>query len=305
MHLSRLNLNLFVVLDAIYREGSLTGASNILNLTQPAISHALAKLRDLFDDPLFTRHGNLMVPTPFVRAVIGDVQTALAGFSQVLREGDRFDPVRAEKKFRLGFRDMIEAATLPALLHHFERAAPHCTIDSLHIDRRDFETELLAGSLDLALDVLLPVGAAIRHQPVLTGKALVMARADHPALAGGTEALDLGLYLAQKHILVSSRRKGLGWEDFELSRHGHTRQIAARCQHFFTACRVVSETDLLLTLPAQYVPLVNEPFGNRVFALPFETETLDIYLYWHANADNDPANRWLRQVIQDVMIGTL
>jgi DNA-binding transcriptional LysR family regulator len=110
--------------------------------------------------------------------------------------------------------------------------------------------------------------------------------------------LDLDTYLAQEHILVSSRRRGLSAEDFELGRHNLRRRVRLRCQSYFAACRVVSETDLVLTMPRRYANLLNTRFGNRLLPFPLEVPALDTYIYWHANADRDPANQWLRHQLQ-------
>ena len=101
--------------------------------------------------------------------------------------------------------------------------------------------------------------------------------------------------MGEEHILVSSRRRGLSAEDFELGRHNLTRRVRLRCQSFFAACRTVSETDLLLTMPQRYASLLNAQFGNRLLPFPLEVPAYDTYVYWHANAAGDPANQWLRQ----------
>jgi DNA-binding transcriptional LysR family regulator len=150
---------------------------------------------------------------------------------------------------------------------------------------------LAAGALDLALDIPLPGSDAIRQTRVSRDRLIVMARAEHPVLR---DELTLAGYLSQTHILVSSRRQGWGLEDFELNREGHRRRIGLRCQHYFAACRVVSQTDWLLTMPEQYARIANAQFGNRIFPFPLPTQPLDVHLYWHANVDYDPANQWLR-----------
>jgi len=97
--------------------------------------------------------------------------------------------------------------------------------------------------------------------------------------------------------VVSSRRRGLGIEDYELSRQGLKRRIRLRCQDYFAACRVVRETDLILTMAERYAGIVNRLFSNTLLPFPLDMPSYDAYLYWHANADADPANRWLRSVL--------
>lgn len=293
-HISRIDLNLFVVLDAIYSEGNITRAAKALHLTQPALSHALARLRELLNDPLFVRQGKLMVPTPLVRGLIGPVRQALQTLDVSVNNSRSFDPASTRRTFTLGFRDVLEATTLPPLISRLQESAPNIDLASVRVDRRDLEAELAAGSLDLAVDVLLPLSGSIRSMRVSRDALVVVVRAGHPEVG---ERLNLDTYLAQSHVLVSSRRKGPGLEDMELARIGRQRHVGLRCQHYFAACGVVSETDLLLTMPGQYAYVANRDLPNRIFPLPLDMPPLDVYLYWHENADSDPANRWLRELL--------
>ena len=294
IHLSRVDLNLFVVFDAIYTEGGITLASKQLSLTQPAISHALGRLRDLFDDPLFLRQGKTMIPTPLARVMIDPVRQALQGFEATLKRVDRFDPATAHKRFTVGMRDVRELNMLPNLLRTVTRSAPFIDIAVVRAERKQLEAELAAGTLDAAIDVRLALSDEVKRQLIGTERLVVVARPRHPTVK---RELDLETYLSQEHILVSSRRRGFGVEDYELSRQGLKRRIRLRCQHYFAACRVVSETDLILTMAERYARMVNRLFHNRVLPFPLEVPDYDAYLYWHVNAEADPANRWLRTLL--------
>jgi DNA-binding transcriptional LysR family regulator len=300
MHISRVDLNLFIVFEAIYAEGSVTRASLKLNLTQPAISHALGRLRLMFDDPLFVRQGHLMVSTPLARSIIEPVRHSLRGFEVTLNKLNRFDPASTEKEFTLALRDVLESTVLPPLMVALEQDAPHARVAAVQVDRRELESELQAGTLDCAIDVLLPLGSDVRHARILVDRTLVLARRGHPRLQGG---ITLDQYLSEEHILASSRRKGPGIEDFELSRLGMQRKVRLRCQHYFAACRVVSQTDLILTMPERYARVANQQFDNQLLPLPLEMPAWDVYLYWHANVEDDPANKWLRERLTAAMVG--
>src|SRR5262245_59979901 len=292
MHLGKIDLNLFVVFDTIYAEGGITSAGRRLNLSQPAISHALGRLRDMFDDPLFTRNGHVMTPTPLARRLIEPVREALRGLEVTLTKVDRFDPSSASKRFIIGMRDALESAVLARFMRGIASTAPRIDISVVRSERRDLERELSAGTLDVALDVLLPLPEEIRRHRLEVEWLVVLARRRHPKLRA---KLDLDPYLAQEHIAVSSRRRGLSAEDFELGRHNLRRRIRLRCQNYFAACRVVSETDLVLTMPTRYARILNTQFDNRLLPFPLKVPALDSYLYWHASAEADPANAWLRQ----------
>lgn len=295
INISRIDLNLFTVLDAIYTEGGVSRAALKLNLTQPAVSHALGRLRLLFEDPLFVRQGQALVPTPLTRSVIEPVREALRRLTVTLVEAGQFDPASATKRFTIAMRDILESIVLPPMLRRIGNQAPGLEFSAARFDRRQIESSLASGAVDAAMDILLPLPGAIKRQRVESERLVVVARRDHPEVGPG---LDLDTYLRQHHVLISSRRRGAGGlEDFELGRLGLKRNIRLRCQHYFAACRVASQTDLLVTMAERYAMLVNPAYGNQILPLPFETPTLDLYLYWHQAVDQDPANRWLRAQI--------
>jgi DNA-binding transcriptional LysR family regulator len=298
MHISKVDLNLFIVFEAIYAEGSITRASLKMNLTQPAISHALNRLRQLFDDPLFERQGHVMVPTPLARSIIDPVRQSLRGFEVTLNGVEHFDAASSERSFSLALRDVLEASVLPPLMASVAQDAPAVGLNTLQVGRRELESELAAGTLDAAIDILLPLSNDIHRALLAADKTVVLVRRDHPLAQG---KLDLDAYLKLEHIQTSSRRRGPGLEDFELSRLGLQRRIRLRCQHYFAACRVVSQTDLALTMPERLARVVNQQFGNQILPFPLQMPSLDIYLYWHANVDNDPASIWLRGQINAAM----
>jgi len=298
MHISKVDLNLFIVFEAIYAEGSITRASLKMNLTQPAISHALNRLRQLFDDPLFERQGHVMVPTPLSRSIIDPVRQSLRGFEVTLNGADRFDAATSERTFSLALRDVLEASVLPPLMARVADEAPTVGLNTMQVGRRELESELAAGTLDAAIDILLPLSNDIRRTLLATDQTVVLVRRDHPLVSG---ALDLDAYLKLEHIQTSSRRRGPGLEDFELSRMGLQRRVRLRCQHYFAACRAVSQTDLALTMPERLARVVNQQFGNQILPFPLTMPSLDIYLYWHTNIDTDPASIWLRGQVKQAM----
>ncbi len=303
MHLSQVDLNLFVVLEAIYREGNITRAGQQLNLTQPAISHALKRLRDLLHDPLFVRQGAFMVPTPFTRNMIEQVRQALHILETNLSASRNFVPASARRNFHLSLSEYAEALILPPLMRRLTQAAPGMSITTSRVKRRDLETELASGSVDLAIEIPMTVSDRIRHKWLLNDPYVVMARQNHPAIM---DKLDLDTYLGQRHVQVSSRQRGPSLVDIELNRRGFRRQVFLRNQHNHTAYMVVGNTDMLLTLSKRHAELLNagllnDGAMNQVYPFPLETPRLEAHLYWHESVQNDPANRWLRKEIEKVL----
>ena len=298
MQLNRVDLNLYLVLDAIFEEGNLSRAAKRLFLTQPAVSHALSRLRNQYQDPLFVRRGNRMEPTPLAQRIRPQVQQALQHLQETLQKDTGFIPSQSRKRFALGVRDNVESILIPRIMSVLEVEAPLTQLASLHVRRRDMEAELAAARLDLAFDVLLPVGPRIMHQPLLTDGFRVVARKDHPHVG---KRLSLKQYLGAKHIVVSSRQSGPSVEDFELSRLGYRRDIAMRCQHLYVAMKTVEATNLLLTMPASIVQLIAHKMALRSWKMPVDLPSLAIHMYWHENRDQDKANAWLRSKIFQVV----
>lgn len=295
-HISRIDLNLLVVLDAICTEGSITKASEKLNLTQSAISHALTRLRMLFDDPLFVREGRAIVPTPLARSLTEPIHRSLRGIEATLNEAGRFDPASTRRRFTIAVRGMLELMLLPPLLEYVAAKAPGVDIATVRANRRDIEQELETGAIDAAIDAPLPLSPNVRRTPVPVGAMVVVARRRHPEIG---DSLNLSTYMKQGHVLVSTRRQGPGLQDLELGRHDLHRRIRLRCQDYFTACSVVSRSDLLLTMPARHAETCNQPFGNGIHPLPFSMGELVAYYYWHNSRTNDPANGWLREQVAE------
>ncbi len=299
VHLNCLDLNLLPVFDVIYREGSVTRAAEKLNLTQPAISHALGRLRLLLEDPLFERLGRSLVPTAKARSLADPVRQALRSLDVALTQIGRFEPQRAERRFVIGTRDVLESTILPALMQRIGAVAPLVEVASVRADRRLLESGLASGQIDVAMDMLLPLSEEIHRRRVDTDRLVVVARRGHREIAA---SLDLQTYLRLDHILVSSRRHGGGLEDLELARLGLERRVRLRCQHYFAACRVASETDMIVTMPERYARIINhDTFGNQILPMPIEGQAMELYLYWHASADDDPAISWLRSQLLETL----
>jgi DNA-binding transcriptional LysR family regulator len=297
MRLTDMDLNLLIVFDAIFTDGNLTRAAKRLHVTQPAMSHALSRLRGSFDDPLFVRSGHAMVPTPFARGAIVPIRKALVTLERELLDQRTFDPANDARRFHIGIRDVLEAALLPPLIAKLEEAAPGIEVVSVRVPVAEVESELSAGTLDMVVEVPFPVGEDVRHAPIIEDRLVVVARRGHPALR---KSLDLEAYLQESHVLVSSRRRGPGIEDVALHRIARRRRIALRCQSYFAACRVVATSDLLLTMPELYARRLTSAGESRVVPLPLDVPAVATHLYWHASADGDPGGRYLRELVEAV-----
>tara|TARA_R110002073_G_scaffold306866_4_gene476274 strand:- start:979 stop:1875 length:897 start_codon:yes stop_codon:yes gene_type:complete len=292
MQLSQTDLNLFIVFEAIYREGNLTRAAEQLCLSQPAVSNALARLRRTFDDPLFIRSRQGMLPTPVAENIIGRVREALQLMSSSLTEGTVFQAGQSDKCFRINMSDLISAMILSPLVQAVSREAPAVHLESYHIPRGDLLRDLASGAVDLAIDAPVLSDPQLCHLPLLKERYVCMLRKGHP-LAG--DRLTLDDYLSLQHIHVSSRRTGPGYVEQALNNMGKSRDVHLRLQHYMIAPGVALASDLALTAPLRLV----QAYDAQIYELPFALPELELHLYWHKSRDKDPANRWMRQLITD------
>lgn len=299
MHISRTDLNLLIVFDAIYTQGGVSHAAKALNLSQPTISHALARLRAQVGDPLFVRAGQKLLPTPAARKMIAPIRRGLQTIETAMADLHGFDPANAQRTFTIGIHALMEHTFFRPLVSSLQTSAPRVSISSTQFERRTLETDLSSGILDAAIDVFLPLPESICRQKITSEKVVVICRAGHSAL-NKQGKISLETYLRLDHILVSTRRQGLGPEDTALARIGKSRKISMRCQQINTAMHAVATTDLILTTATTFALAANEPYTNTIIAVPFETSPIDTYLYWHSNSDMDKANVWLRKHIQQV-----
>lgn len=284
--LSRLDLNLLRVFDHVYRERHLGKAAAALHLSQPAVSHALARLRRQLDDVLFRRQAGRLVPTPRAERLAPGLSETLASLETLLRPERGFDPSRELRRVRLAMPDEMEPMLLPPLLARLSEVAPEAILSSVRIERSELKSDLAAGRLDLAIDIAQPV-QGLRHAPLFEDRYCVVAAA--------VRRLTAADYRRADHVAVSSRRSGPAMEEFELGRLGIERRVRLRCQSHEAAAHAVADSGLLLTLPRTQAGWLRQRFGLHILPLPLKLPAVQGHLYWHPAFEDEPARRWLRE----------
>lgn len=290
MRLDQIDLNLFIVFEVIYREGNLTKASKVLNITQPAVSNALARLRKTFDDPLFERKGDSMKPSPFAQNLIGPVREALWVLNNGIMSKDLFDPETAQKAFRISMTDLSSALILPKLVPIIRARAPGVILKTQTVDREAVIDQLASSNLELSVESPDLMDPRLCHAPLISDSFVCVVRKNHPIL---DKELTLDAYLGLDHIHTSSRPTGPGHIDLTLNSMGAKRTIKARMQNYLVAPNLVKDTDLALTIPRKLA----EIYDLTVLELPFKVPEMGLHLYWHKSKDQDPGNIWLRELI--------
>lgn len=286
----KIDLNLFLVLKTVYQEGTITGAANKLHLTQPAVSHALARLRDKFDDVLFVRHGRKMVPSALCQKIIPRVIDSLSGLESTLIDNQSFDIASHKRVIKLGFRDILESIFFPTLVTDLIVNTPNITISSRQVARTHMEKDLEQQDLDIVIDVLTPTSNSISNTLVCNEHFSLICRENHPIV----NELTLENYVNASHALVALKDSRVDLIDMALAKHGASRKIALQCEHYFAATSVISRCDMLLTMPNAYASLLKNKMPVRVLPLPFDVPVLPVHMYWHKQAEHDPINNWMR-----------
>jgi len=287
--LEQLDLNLLVTFEAVYRERNLTRAAKRLFVTQSAVSHALARLRDQLGDPLFVRRASGVEPTPAAVRLAPQVGEALRVLRRAL-ETDEFDPARDLGRIRIAIHEELEPAVLPGFERRLRAAAPGVELDCVRVDRTSLERDLGSSRLDLAVDAAQVAGADLRHTSLAHDQFCVVSRRGTRA---GTR-IDVRRYLAARHVMVSSRRTGPALEDVLLSQLGVQRTVVLRCQRYEAACRIVADSDLLLTAPRLRARAIAAHMRLALLPVPFALPPFDMRLYWHRQLDTDLRSQWLR-----------
>lgn len=287
---TKVDLNLFSVLVAIYEEGTTTAAAARLHLTQPAVSHALSRLRDKFNDELFTRHGRKMVPSAYCQTIIPNVITALELLDLTVDNQIEFDISQYKREIKIGFRDILESLFFPYLITDLATNTPNITIDSRQVRLSEIENALEQQSLDIAVDVLVPMNKNIHSTLMCNEHFSLVCRTNHPIL----QQLTLKSYSEASHAIVSLKNSDVDIIDMALAKCGVTRNVTLRCESYFAAVNVISQCDLLLTIPSAYANKLKDIIPIAVSSLPFAVPDLPVHIYWHKQVEQDPINSWMR-----------
>ena len=289
--LDRLDLNLFRLFEVIYRERNLTRAAQVLHLSQSAVSHALARLREQMDDPLFVREGRGVAPTVLAEQLAPGISAALDGLRRSVEREDGFEADKASRVFWINMPEQMEPLLLPQLVLALQPLAPNVELRSSNLHWADVPRELAAGRLDLAVEITRPTRSDLRQQLISEDDFCVLAG---PAFNG---PLDAEGYLAAAHVAVTSQRRGICAEDLALGQLGLARQVRQQCRNYLTAAQLVAASDCLLTLPRGYAQLLRQTPGCQLLDMPLALPKITLSVYWSRQHEGDAAMAWLRQQV--------
>lgn len=289
-HMPPLDMNLLVTLDALLSEGSVVGAAQRLNLSAPAMSRQLARIRHLLGDPVLVRAGRGLVPTPRAEALRERLR-GLVAEAEALVRGDEIDLLRLERTFVIRANDGFVGTFGAALASLAAQEAPLVRLRFAHQDKEDVEA-LREGRIDADVGVIGAMGPEIRLQALFHDRFVGVVRRGHP-LAGEVTP---ERFAAFPHVSVSRRGRFSGPIDVALAALGLKRFVAIAVANFNDALAIVRTSDHVAAVPAR----LTEPAraGLHSFDLPVKTDALAVSLAWHPRFDADPAHRWLRAALR-------
>ncbi len=291
-NLSSTDLNLLPVFQVLLEERSVTRAAGRLNLTQPAISRNLSRLRELFNDPLFTRTPKGLSPTPRAEALALQLQQSLQDLSQLISPAT-FNPATATQSFRLATTDYGTQVLLPPVLKRMRTEAPGVDLEIIPWQENLLQ-QLDQEGIDLATCTVEDAPAAIHGRGVGSDRFVCVVREGHPLAERG---INLESYATYPHALITMGGARKGAIDYLLEERGLSRRIALRVPHFVAALAMISQTDLILTVPYGLAVSFADQYHLKMLPFPMEQKGFTYSIIWHERHMKDPSHVWLRQLV--------
>ncbi|NIF56011.1 LysR family transcriptional regulator [Burkholderia sp. Ax-1724] len=288
------DLNLLRVFLAIWDLRSLTSAGDRLGLTQPAVSHALRRLRTLFDDPLFVRTPGGMVPTDAAYRLYPPLAQAVAIINDAVQQLARFDAATAQRVFRVSMSDMSEFYFLPPLAAMLDREARGIRIEVVNLPVQSVSAAMRAGEIDLALGYVPGLDAGCVSQTLFVDQHVCVVRAGHPLRKAKPTREDLA---ALRYVYASTNATGHRMVEQWLDELNLKRDVVLRLPHFVVAPEIVMNTDLAVIFPKSIARRFNRGKAFRVLPLPFALPPIEIKVHSHTQFASDPGIAWLREAL--------
>ncbi|MBP0625072.1 LysR family transcriptional regulator [Cupriavidus sp. LEh25] len=296
MHSDTFDYNLLTVFDAMLRERSVTRAAAQLGLTQSAMSHALNRLRDYFDDPLFVKTPAGMTPTIKAEALAGTVLEVMTAVRTRVLPQASFDPVSLRRTFTLCMTDMGELVFLPPLIRRLRKEAPHCNLRTLQVPIPQIEALLASGDADLLLGSVQTAPESLFQQQLFMHRFVTIVSKKNKRVR---DTLTIEQFESMPQISVSLAGRSSPAYDAAFERHGVKRNVYLHTPHFLSIPLLMDqEPDLIATVPEELANVFRQYGIVRVVKPPVSLPPYALSQYWHPRFHHDPAIVWLRQLVK-------
>ena len=297
MHIEDLHLTQIRLLAELLRLGSVSAASEEIGLSQPAASHALARLRRQFDDPLFTRTSRGFEPTPFGERLATAAREAVDVLTAGIASNRSFDPRTTDRRFCLYLSDVGQTVFLPKLITFLKREAPGATVKSFPIPLQDPGSALSAGGVDLAVGYFNNLTTGFRQRFLFNEKYVCIVRATHPKFRRG---MTIEAFRSTQHAIADAT--GMAHSAIEQFLHENRlhRPDTLRVPTFHVLPSIVANSDLVAIIPSRLGAAVGQHMRVKVLPMPVAAPPWAIRMYWHERYHRDPPSVWLRRVFVDL-----
>lgn len=293
-----MDLNLLVYFDALITERQVSRAAERVNLSQPAMSLALKRLRELFDDPLLVRTSSGMVPTSRAQELIGPVRAILKQSESLLKPRDRVLPSEATGPFTLIATDYVSLLLMPLLARRIEQVAPQANIIARAVNPEQLKHWFENGEVDIGVGYTVNPPGDLRIRPVFEEHLVCIARTDHPTIRG---SLTLEQFTAVPHVQI--RPGDMRYAvllDRALQAHAVHAPIRVVVYDFILAPEIVAATNMIAVIPERLARRYAQAAGLQVLPLPVEVPPLTFSMIWHERTHREPVYQWLRDIVLEI-----
>jgi len=288
------DLNFLYILQALYEERSVSRAGDKLGLSQPAVSHALGRMRETFKDDLFVRAGSAMAPTSLGERMALVSDRILNMIQQEMWEAQTFDPTTTTRTFTACMSDMGVFALLPRLLSALSAEAPNATLKPIQLPSLQLAAALEDGQIDLAIGYLGKLGQNLYQQTLFHRQLVGIARANKGLAA---EEMTLAKFIESKHVVADTLALTNKLLEKELRQHGARLKVGVHVPYLLGVPSVVATSEFIASVPNELAELFSRFADIRTFELPVNIPRLTVKQFWHARHQNDAGHRWLRGLV--------
>jgi DNA-binding transcriptional LysR family regulator len=299
MELKDIDLNLLVVFHELLRERRVSAVADKLDISQPAISNALNRLRKVLGDELFLRTSKGMVPTPYAETLAEPISMALEAIHGSLNVSARFDPSTSTRTFTLATTDLGEIYFLPTIMKQLARLAPGVVVNSVHNQSPSLLDELERGQVDLAIGYFPELKTGLYQRRLFRQRYVCLFRKGHPLERTG---VTMKSFVNAEHVSILAEGSGHDMVDTAIQRAGVKRKVHLRIPQFVSVGHILQSTDLVAVVPEAYVARALIPFGLQSAPCPVKIPEITINVLWHARNHRDTGNQWLRQLVFDEFV---
>jgi DNA-binding transcriptional LysR family regulator len=301
MNIRNVDLNLFIVLEALMQERNVTRAARRLRLSQPAVSAALKRLRHALADPLLVRTRGGMRPTLRAEQIYSSVKQSLDTIQGAVQSNGAFAPDSAQRSFNVMMSDIGEMVFLPRLIERLRRDAPSVRLFVRRLARPRVHEELASGAVDLAIGWMDHAGG-LQRQSLFWQEFVCIVRRKHPRIR---QRLTASQFISEWHLVVGRHDPDTQFQPSEYGvldqRTIRQRNVAMTVPHFLAVPNIIASTDLLCVVPRQLAQVYADYGWVRIVALPSKSKPFEVAQFWHKRSDGDQGNAWLRGVISNLL----